>query len=104
DLHSFPTRRSSDLPELDEVIAKAVAKSKEDRYERPTEFALALKQAVGAGAASGVSAVVAQPRAGETVLAGASVVGRAQAEEQAEPPAQSPPAEAPPAQSPPAES
>ena len=81
-----------------------MAKSKEDRYERPTEFALALKQAVGAGAASGVSAVVAQPGAGETVLAGASVVGRAQAEEQAEPPAQSPPAESSPAQSPPAES
>jgi hypothetical protein len=32
--------------EVDEVIAKAVAKSKEDRYERPTEFALELKQAV----------------------------------------------------------
>ena len=99
------TEKRPDLPpEVDEVLAKAVAKSKEDRYERPTEFALALKQAVGAGAASGVSAVVAQPGAGETVLAGASVVGRAQAEEQAEPPAQSPPAESPPAQSPPAES
>ena len=92
------TEKRPDLPpEVDEVMAKAVAKSKEDRYERPTEFALALKQAVGAGAASGVSAVVAQPGAGETVLAGASVVGRAQAEKQAEPPAQPPPAQPPPA-------
>jgi serine/threonine-protein kinase len=99
------TEKRPDLPpEVDEVVAKAVAKSKEDRYERPTEFALALKQAVGAGAASGVSAVVAQPGAGGTVLAGASVVGRAQAEKQAEPPAQSPPAQSPPAQSPPAQS
>jgi tRNA A-37 threonylcarbamoyl transferase component Bud32 len=95
------TEKRPDLPpEVDEVIAKAVAKSKEDRYERPTEFALALKQAVGAGAASGVSAVAAQPGARETVLAGASVVGRAQAEKQAEPPAQSPPAQPPPAQPP----
>jgi tRNA A-37 threonylcarbamoyl transferase component Bud32 len=112
------TEKRPDLPpEVDEVIAKAVAKSKEDRYERPTDFAVALKQAVGGGAASGVSAVVAQPGAGETVLAGASVVGRAEAEEHAEqsaqpssdeppaqpsdePPGQSPPAE-PPAQSPP---
>ena len=99
------TEKRPDLPpEVDEVIAKAVAKSKEDRYERPTEFALALKQAVGAGAASGVSAVVAQPGAGETVLAGASVVGRAQAEKQAEPPAQSPPPQSPPAQPPPPQS
>ena len=99
------TEKRPDLPpEVDEVIAKAVAKSKEDRYERPTEFALALKQAVGAGAASGVSAVAAQPGAGGTVLAGASVVGRAQAEKQAEPPAQPPPTESSPAQSPPAES
>ena len=86
------TEARPDLPpEVDAVIAQAMAKSKDDRYERPTEFALALKQAVGVGAASGVSAVVAQPGAGGTVLAGASVVGRAQAEEQAEPPAQSPP-------------
>jgi tRNA A-37 threonylcarbamoyl transferase component Bud32 len=98
------TEKRPDLPpEVDEVIAKAVAKSKEDRYERPTEFALALKQAVGAGGASGVSAVVAQPGAGETVLAGGSVVARAQAEKQAEPPAQSPPAQPPPAQPPPAQ-
>ena len=59
------TEKRPDLPpEVDEVIAKAVAKSKEDRYERPTEFALALKQAVGAGAASGVSAVAGAARGG----------------------------------------
>jgi serine/threonine-protein kinase len=100
------TEKRPDLPpELDEVIAKAVAKSKEDRYERPTEFALALKQAVGAGAASGVSAVAAQPGAGGTVLAGTSVVAGAQAEKQAQPPpAEPPPAEPPPAEPPPAES
>jgi serine/threonine protein kinase len=99
------TEKRPDLPpEVDEVIAKAVAKSKEDRYERPTEFALALKQAVGAGAASGVSAVAAQPGAGETVLAGASVVAGAQAEKQAEPPSQPPPSQPPPSQLLPSES
>jgi serine/threonine-protein kinase len=64
------TEKRPDLsPEVDEVIAKAVAKSKEDRYARPTDFAVALKQAVAAGAV-GAAAAAPQPGGGETVLAG----------------------------------
>ena len=45
-----PPKLSERRPDLgfavDEVIAKAVAKSRDDRYARPSEFALALRQAV----------------------------------------------------------
>ena len=83
-----PTERRPDLRhEVDEVIAKAVAKSRDDRYARPSEFALALKQAVGAEA-SGVSVGAPAPGAGETVLAGGPPAGvPAPAESRAEPPA-----------------
>lgn len=56
-------------PEVDDVIAKAVAKSRDDRYGRPTEFALALKQALGV--ASSPTVASGAPAAGETVLASA---------------------------------
>jgi tRNA A-37 threonylcarbamoyl transferase component Bud32 len=65
-----PTEKRPDLPaEVDDVIAKAVAKSRDDRYERPSEFALALRQAVGSEA-PGAMAAAAAPGARETVLAG----------------------------------
>ena len=87
------TEKRPDLPpEIDDVIAKAVAKSKEDRYARPTDFAVALRQAVGT-ATSGAAAAAPKPGAGETVLAGAppAAAPPAQAEKPAEPPAEPPP-------------
>ena len=48
-------------PEIDGVVAKAMAKSRDDRYATPTELALAVGRALGT--ATG-------PRAAETVLAG----------------------------------
>ena len=87
------TERRPDLgPAVDEVIAKAVAKSRDDRYARPSEFALALRQAVGASA----------PVGPETTLAGSALAApAAPAEQQAEPPAEpGPPAEPEPAPAP----
>lgn len=41
------TERRPDLPpEVDEAIGKAMAKSRDDRFSRPTEFAVALKKAL----------------------------------------------------------
>jgi len=66
------SERRPDLgPAVDDVIAKAVAKSRDDRYARPSEFALALRQAVGA-AASGIP-VEATPGGSETILAGSAL-------------------------------
>ncbi|HZO61365.1 MAG TPA: serine/threonine-protein kinase [Gaiellaceae bacterium] len=88
------TEKRPDLPgEVDEVIAKAVAKSKEDRYARPMEFAIALRQAFAGTSAPAAAAVAPQPGAGETVLAGAPPAG-GQAQAQAAPPAAPPPAAA----------
>jgi tRNA A-37 threonylcarbamoyl transferase component Bud32 len=107
------TEKRPDLsPEVDEVIAKAVAKSKEDRYARPTDFAIALKQAVAVRAA-GAAGATPHAGGGETVLAGtpaaAAVAAAAsssappQAQEPAAPPAAEPPAAEPPAEGPPRE-
>jgi tRNA A-37 threonylcarbamoyl transferase component Bud32 len=66
------SERRPDLgPAVDDVIAKAVAKSRDDRYARPSEFAVALRQAVGA-AASGAP-VEATPGGSETILAGSAL-------------------------------
>ena len=54
-------------PEVDYVIARAMAKSVDDRFSRPTEFALALEGALAA--APPPQAVAVAPGAGETVLA-----------------------------------
>ena len=66
-----PPKLSERRPDLgfpvDEVIAKAVAKSRDDRYARPSEFALALRQAVGANA----------PVGPETILAGSALAAPA---------------------------
>ena len=75
-----PPKLSERRPDLgfpvDEVIAKAVAKSRDDRYARPSEFALALRQAVGANA----------PVGPETILAGSALTApAAPAEKPAEP-------------------
>ncbi len=87
------TERRPDLaPAVDEVIAKAVAKSRDDRYAQPSEFALALKGAVGANV----------PVGSETILAGSALAASAApAEQHAEPPAEpGPPAEPEPAPAP----
>ncbi len=60
-------------PEIDSVVAKAMAKSRDDRYATPTELALAVDQALHAGTG---------PQAAETVLAG----GPAAAERPPSPP------------------
>jgi predicted Ser/Thr protein kinase len=57
---SVTAKRPQLPPEIDDVVAKAMAKSRDDRYATPTELALAVKQALGAGTAL---------RAAETVLA-----------------------------------
>jgi serine/threonine protein kinase len=54
-------------PEVDYVIARAMAKSIDDRFSRPTEFALALEHALAA--APPPQAAGATVSAGETVLA-----------------------------------
>ena len=77
-----PPKLSERRPDLgtaaDEVIAKAVAKSRDDRYARPSEFALALRQAVGANA----------PVGPETILAGSVLAAPAAPAAPAEKPAE----------------
>ena len=77
-----PPKLSERRPDLgfavDEVIAKAVAKSRDDRYARPSEFALALRQAVGANA----------PVGPETILAGSALAAPAAPAAPAEKPAE----------------
>ena len=62
------TDKRPDLPaKIDDTIAKAAAKSKDDRYATPTEFASAFKQALGSDVSS--DTVAAPVGARETVLA-----------------------------------
>jgi serine/threonine-protein kinase len=64
------TEKRPDLPtEVDDVIAKGVAKSRDDRYERPTDLAVALRQALRSGATMAAAPVVSAGGAQETVLA-----------------------------------
>ena len=65
---SVTAKRPELPPEIDDVVAKAMAKSRDDRYATPTELALAVRQALGVGGPATA------PRAAETVLAGAPAV------------------------------
>ncbi len=62
------TDKRPDLPaKVDDTIAKAAAKSRDDRYATPTEFAAAFRQALATGGRSDTRAAPAGAR--ETVLA-----------------------------------
>ncbi len=68
------TDKRPDLPtKVDEMIAKAVAKSKDDRYAQPTEFATAFKQALASG--GGVGRRRGAGKGARNGARGASVVG-----------------------------
>ena len=85
------THKRPDLsPEIDAVVAKAMAKSPDDRYATTTEFATAMRKAL-IGTGSRLTQQADQPRVPETVLT-AGAVGTAAA-----PPAEPPPPAAQPA-------
>ena len=67
------TEKRPDLPaEIDEVVAKAMAKSRDERYQTPKEAASELRRVLS-DVAAGSAAAAAGGR--ETVLAGATVSG-----------------------------
>jgi hypothetical protein len=79
------THKRPDLsPEIDAVVAKAMAKSPDDRYATTLEFATAMRKAL-IGTGSRMTQQAEQPRAPETVLT-AGAAGTAAA-----PPAEPPP-------------
>jgi serine/threonine-protein kinase len=69
------TEKRPDLPaEIDEVVIKAMAKSRDERYQTPKEVASELRRVLS-GAAAGSPAAAAAGGGRETVLAGATVSG-----------------------------
>jgi serine/threonine-protein kinase len=88
------TEKRSDLPaEIDDVIATAMAKAKEDRYETPKALAAALSRALGAapaGQASAAPATLLAPAVAATPAADEAIAAEAVAPPSEQPPAQPP--------------
>jgi hypothetical protein len=87
-------KRADLPPEVDEVIAKGMAKSRDDRFGTPRELAVALREASGIPSTSvGATQLSAGAGAGaETVLAGTAAGGSPPEHPEAAPPATAPPA------------
>ena len=57
-------------PEVDVVVAKAMAKARDDRFQSPRELAVALREAIGAPATSAGATQLSPESGSPTVLAG----------------------------------
>ena len=91
------THKRPDLsPEIDGVVAKAMAKSPDDRYATTPEFATAMRKAL-TGTGTSRTGTQHVPRVQPTVATGGAAAAAAAAQEAAPPPsAQAPPPSAPP--------
>jgi len=95
-----PHEKRPDLPpEVDEVVAKGMAKNRDERYQSPRELAIAFRQAAGAPSTSiGATQLAGATGAGATVMSGTPTTSppAADAASPAEPPGVAPPPAAPP--------
>ncbi len=64
-------------PEVDELVAKAMAKSRDDRFATAREFATEARAVLGRGSKAAATSVAARPGAQETVLATAAAAAAA---------------------------